>query len=391
MQHLHLSISSSEMLPFSGIWFFYWVLLSALLVHATKLIFPQIRDVARRAVMGVSVLYLLFIFPDTKPLLYFICWVMLWLFLSIRYLRLKGVAWFIIPLLLPLLLSRIGETASIFYFTGLSYISFRALQVFLDREQIASEWNISDLLFFLVYPPAILMGPIDRYRNFRNNLHHCAELTNGDSLIRGIIFCFQGAALKFIFAEMVNMFWLSAYEAQPTVFFAGEMYAYSIFLYFDFAGYSLMAMGWSLLCGMPLPENFNLPFLSENIQDFWRRFHISLGDWLKDYFFKPIYKFLSSQSSFRSYPLLRQNLALFLTFLLMGCWNGFRLPFIVSGALFGLYSVLHNTWVVVQRRRNKVFFLSGDSPVERILSVLLTLHAACFSLYIFGGHSPWFK
>lgn len=379
------------MLPFSGVWFFYWVFVSALAVHLSHRIFYQHRNVGRISVMGVSVLYLIFVFTDTKPLLYFICWTMLWLWLSIRFIKLKGVVWFIIPLLLPLLLSKIGETASVFYFTGLSYISFRAIQVFLDREQLAEEFDFWDMLLFLVYPPAILMGPIDRYRNFRNNLHASNEELNGDSMIRGVLMCLKGGVLKFVLAEFVNIFWLGSYESRPDDFFTGEMYAYSVFLYFDFAGYSLMAMGWSQLCGIPIPTNFNLPFLAENIQDFWRRFHISLGDWLKDYFFKPIYKYCSMRSVFKPFPLLRQNLSLFLTFLLMGCWNGFQASFIISGALFGLYSVVHNTWLVAQKRRNKVFFLSGDTRPERLLSVLITLHAVCFSLYIFGGHSPWFR
>lgn len=343
------------------------------------------------ALMGVSILYLVFIFPDTKPLFYFICWTILWLLLSVKYLRLRGVAWFIIPLLLPMLLSRIGETASVFYFTGLSYISFRALQIFLDRDQISSEFDLWDTLLFLVYPPALLMGPIDRYRNFRSHLYELNEELKGDSLTSGVILCLKGGVMKFVAAEIVNIFWLSSYENTPEIFAAGEMYAYSLFLYFDFAGYSLMAIGWSCLCGIPLPQNFNLPFLAENIQDFWRRFHISLGDWLKDYFFKPIYKYLSMRHALKAHPLLRQNLSLFLTFLLMGCWNGFQFAFIISGALFGLYSVIHNTWVVEQRRRNKVFFLSGDGVLERVLSAIITLNAVCFSLYIFGGHSPWFK
>jgi membrane protein involved in D-alanine export len=378
------------MLPFSGIGFFYWVLISAGLMHLFFHLVPGFKPRAARLYLGLSLVYLVFIFPEIKPLFLFLAWVVSWLWLSLRPAFRVHSKWFIIPILLPLLLSKIGETASLVYFTGLSYISFRALQVYLDREQMESDWRLSDLIFFLAYPPAILMGPIDRYRNFKKHLNEIGAHLNARHLSRGLMYALQGGILKFILADTIDMYWLPEYESRPDHFFIGEMYAYSLFLYFDFAGYSLMALGWSLMCGIPIPENFNFPFLSANIQDFWRRFHISLGDWLKDYFFKPIYKYSSSVSALKPHPLLRQNLALFLTFFLMGCWNGFKAPFIVSGSLFGLYSVIHNTWVMEQRKRDRIFFLSGESLLEQVLSVLLTLHAACFSLYIFGGHSPWF-
>jgi membrane protein involved in D-alanine export len=166
-----------------------------------------------------------------------------------------------------------------------------------------------------------------------------------------------------------------------------DSYWYFLHLYFDFAGYSFMAVGFSNLMGIYVPPNFNKPFLSRNPQQFWRSFHITLGDWLNDYFFKPLYKWISKKKQFKTFPLLRQNFALFSTFTLMGCWNGFQLHFIVSGMLFGLYSVVHNSYIYYSHRKfgYDFIFRSLPDPIVKWVSIVLLFHFAAFSIYIFSG------
>ena len=151
-----------------------------------------------------------------------------------------------------------------------------------------------------------------------------------------------------------------------------------------------MAIGVGKMMGVDLPINFNKPFLAQNPQDFWRRFHKSLGDWLSDYFFKPLYKFLSQRKSLKKNPLLRQNIAMMATFTLMGCWNGFQLNFVLSGMLFGVYSVGHNSYIYQCKKQKKdVVFGDINEGVKKWISVILFLHLAAFSIYIFSGRAPF--
>ena len=162
------------------------------------------------------------------------------------------------------------------------------------------------------------------------------------------------------------------------------MYSYLIFLFFDFAGYSLLAMSFAKFIGVSLPFNFNQPFLAVNPKEFWQRWHKSLGDWLNDYFFKPIFKDLTTKQKFK--PITRQNFALLSTFTLMGFWNGFELHYIVSGILFGVYSMVHNYYVYLCKKNKKdIFFGTLNPKIVTLISIVFMFNAVAFSIYIFSG------
>jgi len=162
------------------------------------------------------------------------------------------------------------------------------------------------------------------------------------------------------------------------------MYSYLIFLFFDFAGYSLLAMSFAKFIGISLPHNFNKPFLAVNPKEFWQRWHKSLGDWLNDYFFKPIFKDLTTKQIFK--PIIRQNIALLSTFTLMGFWNGFEPHYIVSGVLFGVYSIVHNYYVYLCKKNKKdVFFGTLNPKIVTLISIVFMFNAVAFSIYIFSG------
>jgi membrane protein involved in D-alanine export len=279
--------------------------------------------------------------------------------------------------LLPMIVSR--STAEV-RFTGLSYISFRAYHVMMDAELLGSV-GFFEFFTFLTFFPSVTAGPIDRLQNFGQQLRRGYESLNFANFTAGYQIFVVGAVMKFVLAELVT----KAIELEnPREFldhFIG-MYRYSAYLYFDFAGYSAMAIGCALMIGIRLPENFNHPYLAQNPTDFWRRFHITLGEWLRDYFFKPIYKFFYDVPLLATRPLLRQNLALFLTFLLMGCWNGLKPNYVLSGSLFGIYSAGYNSyihWRKVNRRP------ASTSVWAKTGSIALTVTLCCFALYIFSG------
>ena len=186
------------------------------------------------------------------------------------------------------------------------------------------------------------------------------------------------------------MYWLGKIDENSTSFFdmANSAYAYTTYLFFDFAGYSAMAVGLSIMMGIFVPMNFNHPYLAPNPQDFWRRFHITLGSWLTDYFFKPLYKYLHNFDFLKKRKLLIQNIAITCTFLLMGVWNGLNWYFIFSGFLFGIYSSIHNSYVLYVKKGGYDYFSFFPDIISINLKRFLMINAAVFALYFFSGRVP---
>ncbi|MCX6272399.1 MAG: D-alanyl transfer protein [Bacteroidetes bacterium] len=269
-------------------------------------------------------------------------------------------------------------------------MSFRILQVYLDAKP--SDKPVYLLRYVSFYTPTLLIGPIDRFHRFNRDLDEGYRRLCPFRFTEGLQALLYGLLYKYIIAECINRYWLNSFDPSLKEWFpmVNNMYGYFIYLFFDFAGYSHMAIGMAKMSGIDVPQNFKFPFLARNPQDFWRRFHITLGDWLKDYFFKPFYLFLSGKKVFQPYPLLRQNIALFFTFTLMGCWNGFKLWFILSGMLFGIYSLTYNSYQYhsKKKRRDVVFGKMNDKYVKWI-SIIIMFNLAAFSIYIFSGRFPF--
>ena len=146
------------------------------------------------------------------------------------------------------------------------------------------------------------------------------------------------------------------------------MYAYAIEIYCDFSGYTDVAIGSALLFGYELPENFNVPYLAKSLQDFWRRWHISLSTWLRDYMYVPL-------GGSRRGP-LRTYVNLMITMLLGGLWHGASWNFVIWGALHGGGLAATRMW---QRR----FPEHGETFAGRVLATFLTFQLVCFAWIFF--------
>ncbi len=357
--------------PFSSLEFFVFLIPAALVVRLTKPLLKS-KTTWLTLLMVLNLAYLLFLFPQPIPLLFAAFW-----FYTVLQWRRQKPNWGYLQgalLLLPLLLK--GKTTEI-QFWGLSYVTFRAFHLFMDKD-LLKDLKFKDYFFFVFYFPAILAGPIDRLGRFRKSIEESWNQTKLD--VSGFHLLAVGLLFKFIIAEWLDrtVVPLELHRAQEWV---AAFYGYPVYLYFDFAGYSAMAIGFSRLLGIDLPMNFNKPWLSQNPQDFWRRFHISLGDWLRDYFFKPLYRLSHKFPVVGKSALARQSLALFLTFFLMGLWNGPHKNFLLSGALFGLYSMVHNAFLYWLKRSGREI----NSPAFVWLSRLIMLHFAALALLIFSG------
>jgi membrane protein involved in D-alanine export len=341
-------------------------------------------------------LFLTIIYPNPIQYLLLIIYSYGFTFVAASIFKFKKKIWGILILLLPMLLVKLDirfheypyNLNDLISFAGLSYASFRIMGYYMDKAPNEKMADITTYFNFLSFTPTLLIGPIDRYSRFKTSQDNGFANINPDNFIIGWNSLVKGIAFKYVLAEVVDRYWLSHYNpnSKELLFMVNNMYGYYLYLFFDFAGYSFMALGIGKMMGINVPVNFTNPFMAVNPQDFWKRFHISLGDWLKDYFFTPLYMFFTRKKSLKPYPLLRQNVSLFLTFLLMGCWNGFRFYYILSGSLFGIYSVVHNTYLTQCKKKGKDVFFGNLNPVAvKYISIFIMINLIAFAVYIFSG------
>jgi membrane protein involved in D-alanine export len=382
----------SNILPFSSVQFYYFFAASVLVALIAKWLFST-KIKYKYIVLLINALYLILLFP--KPLQLIL--LMLYSYFSIRILAKKGANYLTAVLVLsfPLIMMKLigihtfgkanEKLANIFQIIGISYITFRSIQVFIDEVSTTKKLNFLDFFNFTVFIPSLLIGPIDRFKRFTNDVDAGYENITTNSYVEGYQLLLKGLVYKYILAEFINRLVLNHLTDDGTLtYHIMYMYSYLIFLFFDFAGYSLLAMSFAKFIGVSLPFNFNQPFLAVNPKEFWQRWHKSLGDWLNDYFFKPIFKDFTTKQKFK--PITRQNLALLSTFTLMGFWNGFEPHYIVSGVLFGVYSIVHNYYVYLCKKNKKdVFFGTLNPKIVTLISIVFMFNAVAFSIYIFSG------
>ena len=275
--------------------------------------------------------------------------------------------------------------STIFQIAGISFMTFKVIQLYIDESPKEKVVSLLDFFNFTAFIPTLLIGPIDRFSRFNENVRAGYESMTPDAFLDGLNDLIRGLLYKFIIAHGISILVLERLENDGTIWFHLEnMYSYLFYLFFDFAGYSLLAIGFSKMMGIQTPINFNKPFLAVNPKDFWKRWHATLGDWLNDYFFKPIFKELTTKKKFK--PIQRQNLALFLTFTLMGFWNGFELHYILSGMLFGLFSITHNYYIYLCKKKGKdVFFGKLHPGMIKVISIFLMFNSVAFAIYLFSG------
>jgi membrane protein involved in D-alanine export len=288
--------------------------------------------------------------------------------------------------LLPLAAAKflpVISPGSQFGFLGISYITFRALDmVFCLRDKVIAVPGTIDLFTFLFFFPTISSGPIDRYRRFagewRKRRTRAEFLTDLDGAVHRI---FRGFFYKFILASLIKQYWLDR-AASSGSFGAllSYMYAYSFYLFFDFAGYSAFAIALSYLFGVHTPENFDQPFLARNIRDFWNRWHITLSFWFRDHVYMR-FLFAATRGQWFANKHVAAILGYFLAFGLMGLWHGIAPHYIV----YGFYQALLLSTFHVFSNWDKKHRYWPDGPLSRTLAVFLTFNLVCFGLLIFSG------
>ncbi len=388
----------SNSLPFTTFHFFLYMVGCVLLFHGLKFVFKS-KIKFQYLIAGSSVIYLLLLFPKPGKLA-----VLLLYYYGIYYIFSKRlnykklllpVCLFALPMIFMKYLNVVPSLSYLgvhreylntwIQIAGMSYITFKVIQMYIDENQ--SEKPISLLAFFnyTTFVPTLLIGPIDRFQRFTDNVQNGFQSLTYEMFSKGFNIFVKGILYKFIIGHAISSLIISHLADDGSLsYHLAYMYSYLFYLFFDFAGYCLLAIGFGNMLGINVPFNFDKPFLAVNPKEFWQKWHKTLGDWLNDYFFKPIFKELTSKKVFKS--IQRQNIALMATFTLMGFWNGFKLHFVVSGMLFGLYSVIHNYYFYLcQKNKRDVFFGTMNSKFVRVLSIFILFNSVAFAIYIFSG------
>lgn len=223
---------------------------------------------------------------------------------------------------------------------GISFYTFESMSYTIDvyKRQIPAVHHFIDYAHFVTMFPRLVAGPIARYTDMAAQLEELPRWLPSARVVTAIHFFTIGLAKKVLIADYLATTLVTPLFAQPgqLTFVTGWVaaLAYTAQLYFDFSGYSDMAVGLAHLLGFELPRNFALPYGSASIQEFWRRWHISLSTWLRDYLYIPL-------GGNRKGP-ARQHFNLFVTMLLGGLWHGANWTFVVWGGFHGLSLVIHS-------------------------------------------------
>ena len=285
----------------------------------------------------------------------------------------------------PLVINKIFALTSLHLlaFIGISYMSFKTIQIMLEISDglIKEKISIKDYLQFLLFFPTVSAGPIDRSRRFLKEINEVMprkeylELA-GDGVYRIVL----GLLYKVVLSTYVYQMLLALSNTGTVVYSIKYMYLYTLYLFFDFAGYSLMAVGSSNILGIQTPMNFNKPFLSVDIKDFWTRWHITLSTWLRDFVFSRVLMQVIRKKWFKN-RLHNATYAYMVNMLVMGFWHGLSVSYIVYGFYHG---VLMAGFEVYQKKSN-FYKKNKNKDWYKLLSWFVTMNLVMIGFFIFSG------
>lgn len=374
------------MIPFSGLLFFYLLFLGLLPAVVLGLLGKKLHyyGIFLCAAMLVIVFWQN---GQLAALALFFLWEMALCCLFWRLpKRTRPLLWAAVILALgPLGLIKLGEVLqpfSLFRLMGASYMSFRAVQVLLDiYDGRLQKLRPVALGYFLLFFPAVSSGPIDRYRRFLSDLDRPPDREHYRTLLaQGIWNLAGGCVSAVVISGFIQQYWLAALPASGFGATLSYMYGYTFYLFFNFAGYSSMAIGTGYLLGIQMPENFNQPFLSVDMKDFWSRWHISLSTWLRDYLYSRFVMKSLKQKRF-SNPRTASYLGYVLNMMAMGAWHGLQPQYL-------LYGVYHSALMCLNEVLDlhcKSFRSFKNHGAGQVVCVLVTFHLFSFGLLIFSG------
>ena len=257
---------------------------------------------------------------------------------------------------------------------SLSFYCFQSLTYTIDLYlgEMQPTRSLLDYLAGALFFPCMTSGPIPRMRNLLPQLSRPFSLT-AESAGQAFLLVATGLVKKLLIADFLANNLVNRVFDTPALYSSSEIliaiYAYALQLFFDFSGYTDIARGAALLLGIDLPENFRRPYLAVNVAEFWRRWHITFSEWLRDYLFD----FFPKR---RKFPVLSYSYAFLLTFIIGGLWHGISFNFLIWGALHGLALGAVFAW---KRRRT----VPSSAIWPKVLGGIVTFNYVCFAWIFF--------
>ena len=288
----------------------------------------------------------------------------------------------IAPLTIYKLLGLTGNKYHIFAFLGLSYMTFKAVQMVIEiYDGVITSFKTSNFIYLLLFFPAITSGPIDRSRRFDEDIDRIIPRDEYlEMLGDGIYKILKGMVYKMVIAAcfytVMNYFGTGGTWYSIVIYF----YLYGIYLFFDFAGYSYMAIGTSYIFGVKTPENFNAPFVSKDIKEFWNRWHMTLSFWFRDFLFSRITMSLVRSRKVKN-KMTIASIAFMINMFVMGVWHGLESNYII----YGLYHGVLLSACEIFQKKSKFYKAHKRDKWFIAVSWFITLHLVMFGFFIFSG------
>ncbi|MCZ2288610.1 MAG: hypothetical protein LC138_07240 [Anaerolineales bacterium] len=273
---------------------------------------------------------------------------------------------------------------------GFSYIAFRLIHTLRDCQAgRLPQVSLAEYVTYVVFFPALAAGPIDRVERFVKDLRQPLALDSAGWLEAGQRIML-GLFKKFVLADSLAVFALSATNASQ-IRTAGWMwlyiYAYTFLIYFDFSGYTDIAIGLGRLMGIKLPENFNAPYLKPNLTQFWNNWHMTLTQWFRAYFFNPLTRWLRSEIKLPVWSII--FVAQIATMILIGLWHGIAWNFVIWGLWHGLGLFIQNRWSESIHPRLAGWLLTPvRQKIIEGLGILVTFHFVSLGWIFFALPKP---
>ena len=287
--------------------------------------------------------------------------------------------------ILPLVINKVFALTPLHLlaFIGISYMSFKTIQIMLEISDglIKEKISIKDYLQFLLFFPTVSAGPIDRSRRFLKEINEVMPRQDylelaGDGVYRIVL----GLLYKVVLSTYIYQILLALTNTGTVVYSIKYMYLYTLYLFFDFAGYSLMAVGSSNILGIQTPMNFNKPFLSIDIKDFWTRWHITLSTWLRDFVFSRVLMQVIRKKWFKN-RLHNAVYAYMVNMMVMGFWHGLSVSYIVYGFYHGVLMASFEAY----QKKSTFYKKNKNMTWYKLLSWCVTMNLVVVGFFIFSG------
>lgn len=269
---------------------------------------------------------------------------------------------------------------------GISFYTFQALGYIIDvyRGDIEPEKNFFRYALFVSFFPQLVAGPIERSKNLLKQVDRVEEirLWNYKRIADGLTLMLWGYFLKMVIADRVailvdtvyNQYWM--YGSIEIIL---ATFLFGVQIYCDFASYSQIAIGAAKVMGFELMENFNAPYLANSVKDFWRRWHISLSSWFKDYLYIPLGGNRCSR--------IKKYRNLMITFLVSGLWHGANWTFVIWGGLHGIYQIIGDVLRPVKEKLNQKLAVKTESFSYKFGQIAITYILVSFTWLFFRAES----